>query len=674
MAEQKATGPARISTGVAAALQSSNNDGQATGAKAPRAPAKSKKAAAPAEPREAFREIVETVVFVVILVLLLKSFVAEAFVIPTGSMAESLYGYQKIVTCPKCREEFPVNCSCEIDPQQAPATPVVACTCPNCRYKIDFQKEGIDPTWHTGDRVLVAKSVYDLNILPGNRPKRRDVVVFKYPRQPQRDFTPMNYIKRLIGLPGETIAIYYGKIYVSDAFQYDDSKVNPLDLWEKEYMHEKEYRRGEGESAASYQARIKKLFDEGKFRMVRKSPSETLAVRRKVYDIDHQARDLIGKAPPRWAPEGTNAWQPDKPNQPTRFDHVAAQDSETAWLRYRHLTAPLSIGNKEKRQYLEKLESEGVPDRIVSQLQPVIDQRYRTEEAFQDALLERLYHLGDEATQYKTQILNAAPTPTGEELRPELITDFMGYNTWQPYRGRHDIPAQNWVGDLMLECDVEIQQAQGELVLELSKGVDRFRVRWDLQNGQCTLSRVPQTGEESAKQAKEELLEQADTGLKKPGAYRLRFANVDDRLTVWVDNNLPFGDGIVYKPPAERGPTKNDLQPASIGVKSAAVAVSHLKLWRDTYYTVHIDTQEADAAGSVDLADPAAWSPESELAKLPVKTLYVQPGHYLCLGDNSPESSDGRSWGTVPERLLLGRALLIYYPFWPISARAGRIQ
>ena len=48
-----------------------------------------------------------------------------------------------------------------------------------------------------------------------------------------------------------------------------------------------------------------------------------------------------------------------------------------------------------------------------------------------------------------------------------------------------------------------------------------------------------------------------------------------------------------------------------------------------------------------------------------MKTLYVQPDHYLCLGDNSPESSDGRTWGLVSRRLLLGRAMLVYYPFSP---------
>ena len=54
--------------------------------------------------KDAVREVVETVVFVVVLVLLLKTFVAEAFVIPTGSMAETLLGYQKWVECPQCHE------------------------------------------------------------------------------------------------------------------------------------------------------------------------------------------------------------------------------------------------------------------------------------------------------------------------------------------------------------------------------------------------------------------------------------------------------------------------------------------------------------------------------------------------------------------------------------------
>src|SRR5206468_3857209 len=63
------------------------------------------------------REVVETVVFVVVLVLLLKSFAAEAFVIPTGSMAVTLWGYQKVGICPKCGHEAPINCADQVDPQ-----------------------------------------------------------------------------------------------------------------------------------------------------------------------------------------------------------------------------------------------------------------------------------------------------------------------------------------------------------------------------------------------------------------------------------------------------------------------------------------------------------------------------------------------------------------------------
>jgi signal peptidase I len=162
--------------------------------------------------------------------------------------------------------------------------------------------------------------------------------------------------------------------------------------------------------------------------------------------------------------------------------------------------------------------------------------------------------------------------------------------------------------------------------------------------------------------SKKELAKQ-ETIFKKPGTYRLRFANVDERLILWVDGSLPFGDGVPFDPPADRlkagYPKGNDLEPASIGVKGGVVNVSDLTLWRDTYYTNDSGITET-------------------------YTLYVQPRHYLCMGDNSPQSSDSRSWdrqdrndrkgGLVPERLMLGRALLVYWPFWPANNRVGPIK
>ncbi len=40
----------------------------------------------------------------------------------------------------------------------------------------------------------------------------------------------------------------------------------------------------------------------------------------------------------------------------------------------------------------------------------------------------------------------------------------------------------------------------------------------------------------------------------------------------------------------------------------------------------------------------------------------MQPGHYMCLGDNSAYSSDSREWGVVPERLMLGKAVFVFFP------------
>jgi signal peptidase I len=126
---------------------------------------------------------------------------------------------------------------------------------------------------------------------------------------------------------------------------------------------------------------------------------------------------------------------------------------------------------------------------------------------------------------------------------------------------------------------------------------------------------------------------------------------------------------VIYEPPGLRGPTReNDLEPASIGVRGSAVAVGQLKIWRDTYYTVNVGNQSDAGNGEVNFGQPATWE---SLRDLPVRTLYVQPNHFLCLGDNSRESSDGRSWGAVPKRLMLGRALMIYYP---LTGRAGRIE
>src|SRR5438477_423899 len=49
----------------------------------------------------------------------------------------------------------------------------------------------------------------------------------------------------------------------------------------------------------------------------------------------------------------------------------------------------------------------------------------------------------------------------------------------------------------------------------------------------------------------------------------------------------------------------------------------------------------------------------------PTKTLQVPEHSYFAMGDNSYNSFDSRYWGRVPERNLVGRGLLVYWPFIP---------
>jgi len=67
----------------------------------------------------------------------------------------------------------------------------------------------MQPTLEPGDRILVNKFIYRFH-----EPQRGDVIVFKFPLDPSRDF-----IKRVIGLPNDKIEIKEGILYINDKEQ-----------------------------------------------------------------------------------------------------------------------------------------------------------------------------------------------------------------------------------------------------------------------------------------------------------------------------------------------------------------------------------------------------------------------------------------------------------------------
>ena len=116
--------------------------------------------ARPEKKKSALRENIEAILIAILLALFIRTFVIQAFKIPSGSMKETL--------------------------------------------KI-------------GDHILVNKFIYGIKIpflqttlVPVTNPKREDIVVFKFPEDPSKDF-----IKRVIGVAGDVIEIRNKKVYVN---------------------------------------------------------------------------------------------------------------------------------------------------------------------------------------------------------------------------------------------------------------------------------------------------------------------------------------------------------------------------------------------------------------------------------------------------------------------------
>ncbi|MBE2234506.1 MAG: signal peptidase I [Anaerolinea sp.] len=82
----------------------------------------------------------------------------------------------------------------------------------------NFRVEGMsmEPNFHDGQFLLINKLAYRLG-----DPARGDVIVFRYPLDPSRDF-----IKRVIGLPGETVEIRNGQVLINNQPISDPATVN----------------------------------------------------------------------------------------------------------------------------------------------------------------------------------------------------------------------------------------------------------------------------------------------------------------------------------------------------------------------------------------------------------------------------------------------------------------
>lgn len=145
------------------------------------------------------RRTLQVVIIAFVLVLVFRAFFVEAFLIPTGSMAPTLLGRHLRVRSAQTGFTWAVSASAEdrfVDEIEVsdPAAPSLIIEDPLAMIR-------------PGDRIFVMKFAYMLR-----SPSRWEVAVFKNPEKPEE-----NFIKRLVGLPGETVWLVDGDVFTAPA-------------------------------------------------------------------------------------------------------------------------------------------------------------------------------------------------------------------------------------------------------------------------------------------------------------------------------------------------------------------------------------------------------------------------------------------------------------------------
>jgi signal peptidase I len=184
-------------------------------------PLRTRTDAAPAAPSSEegglVRQLVESVIVLAVAVLSFRAFLAEGYLISTGSMAPSLLGYHKQVECPDCHLRFAAGVADR--ESNSPAREVKAqdlvgddyayepsAICPNCGYDhiplADFPR-------NEGDQLMVHKHAYQFR-----DPRRWEVIVFDNPADPVQA-----YVKRVVGLPGDLIEVIDGDVWANGQLQ-----------------------------------------------------------------------------------------------------------------------------------------------------------------------------------------------------------------------------------------------------------------------------------------------------------------------------------------------------------------------------------------------------------------------------------------------------------------------
>lgn len=561
-------------------------------------------ASAPARERrtpfEAFRENAEALVVAILLAVIIRHFSVEAFEIPTGSMAPTLYGMHVWSTCPNCSTEYNIGLSpnsttgkiqepfrrafvldheCETcgtsrhfraagggtlrpgEPAQCQGcgARVVgergeyrnaeyiawSARCPTCHHRYVTLVERGDVCG--GNKILVNKASYVIG-----SPRRWDVIVFEFDQW-------KNYIKRLVGLPGETIHIYDGDVYCNGSIlRKTDHPFVQEEMWQ--LISDSDVR----ERGLNTQVAWSELFATG------------------TGAWSHQ-RDRI-----RWSLNATEAREPAVLAYQRPFDNFISYNIRRV--------------NWGSVQDLRHEPGGGFPRTFA-------------------------YQVGDRKVSFRV-------TPIGD-------------SGW--------IGAEIRDADFTFRLEIPVGEASSERPARI------VRVTYPEEEAPAGPGKPASSAE--AGEATDEASETTAAVALEPGVtVEVEFENVDDRVAARIDGEAVLSLDFVScpdirqppaVPPGARGSHAHHLWLLGAGTRANFEAI---RVYRDSYYL-----NRGGPGGQSSLP----WGGEG---------ITLGEGEYLPLGDNSSSSSDGRVWGFVPAKNLMGKALLVFWPALPLNFQCKFIR
>lgn len=558
-----------------------------------------------------FRETVESIAIALVLAFLFRTFEAEAFVIPTGSMAPTLQGRHRAVECPQCHLEYRASASGEVSEvgQNRSPKPVLTVTCPQCRFPHDANENARRETFN-GDRILVAKFAYEWS-----DPQRWDVFVFHCP-----DDAKTNYIKRLVGLPNETLRIYHGDLYAGPLASDNLDGINP--------------RRGRGDGG------------EG-FTINRKPADKLRAMLQPVYDNDYQSEKLNESSwPARWQStaqpmdaNGSGSWRSIESGRTFEID---GQQPGEAWLRYQHLV-PNPLDWTEDGTYVP-----GNPPR---------------------PMLITDYYAYNDFDRFSPAEQHKLAAGRGRHRAHPVYNWFDGED-----RG---ISAPNWVGDLAVAAVCDARGDAGLVMLDLVEGGQHFRCTVDIATGQAELSVAGQP--KPLASAETAFKRRGSHELMFANCDDQLYLWVDGKSIDFGEGARYDSQQINTHRPQSSAEDPGDLAPVGIGSLAADVRMSHLRVLRDVYYIANSTSglqnnehsgEAARIPGTLD--QPEHWRKSGGGSIFDDRgslEFTLKADEFFAMGDNSPFSRDARMFDEpwVPRKLIVGKAAFIYWPSTPYS-------